>query len=76
MKKMDQIKNQKYRTYFAELKKNYQETETSRALETSCSYYNYFLKRNWSKTEKIIKLSLWSRKINVVLAFDMIIFFA
>ena len=45
LKNRDQIKNQKYRTYFAELKKNYSNTQTSRALQGSCLYYDYFMKR-------------------------------
>ena len=46
MKNMDQSKNQKYRTYFAELKKNYAETQTSKGLQGTCSYYDYFMKKN------------------------------
>lgn len=42
---LDQTKNQKYRTYFAELKKNYSTTRTSKALQGSCSYYDYFMKK-------------------------------
>lgn len=38
-------KNQKYRTYFAELQKNYGDTKTSKFLQGSCSYYDYFMKR-------------------------------
>ena len=38
-------KNQKYRTYFSELKKNYGDTETSKNLIGSCSYYSYFMKK-------------------------------
>ena len=45
VKNMGQTKNQKYRTYFAELKKNYSHTQTSKSLQGSCTYYDYFLKR-------------------------------
>ena len=45
MKTMDQTKNQKYRTYFADLKKNYGDTKMSKSLQGSCSYYEYFLRR-------------------------------
>ena len=45
MKTMDQTKNQKYRTYFADLKKNYGDTKMSKSLRGSCSYYEYFLRR-------------------------------
>lgn len=42
---MAQIKNTKYRTYFADLKKNYGDTQTSKSLMGSCSYYDYFMKK-------------------------------
>ncbi len=42
---LTQTKNQKYRTYFAELKKNYSNTQTSKSLQGSCSYYDYFMKK-------------------------------
>ena len=42
---LTQTKNQKYRTYFAELKKNYGNTQTSKSLQGSCSYYDYFMKK-------------------------------
>lgn len=45
VQRMAEAKNQKYRTYFAELKKNYTDTQTSRSLQGSCSYYDYFLKK-------------------------------
>ncbi|MGA9211613.1 MAG: hypothetical protein WBY99_02835, partial [Kaistella sp.] len=45
VRSLDQTKNQKYRTYFAELKKNYSTTQTSKALQGSCSYYDHFMKR-------------------------------
>lgn len=38
-------KNQKYRTYFTELKNKYSDTETSKSLMGSCSYYDYFMKK-------------------------------
>lgn len=41
---LDQIKNQKYRTYFAMLKSQYADTETAKNLMGSCSYFNYFMK--------------------------------
>ena len=39
------VKNQKYRTYFSQLKSEYQDTKTSKQLQTNCSYYSYFLSR-------------------------------
>ncbi|WP_027387223.1 hypothetical protein [Chryseobacterium gregarium] len=41
---LDQIKNQKYRTYFAILKSQYPDTETAKSLMGSCSYFGYFMK--------------------------------
>lgn len=41
---LDQIKNQKYRTYFAMLKSQYTDTETAKSLMGSCSYFGYFMK--------------------------------
>lgn len=46
VKNMDQTKNQKYRTYFAQLKKNYTHTKTLKSLEGSCTYFEYFMKTN------------------------------
>jgi hypothetical protein len=43
-KEMDQLKNQKYRTYFAQLKAQYSDTETTKNLMGSCSYFNYFMR--------------------------------
>ncbi len=43
-KQLDQIKNQKYRTYFAMLKTQYADTETAKNLIGSCSYFSYFMK--------------------------------
>ena len=43
--KLDRTKNQKYSTYFADLRKNYSQTQTSKSLQGSCSYYDYFLKK-------------------------------
>jgi hypothetical protein len=40
---LDQIKNQKYRTYFAMLKSQYADTETEKDLLGSCTYFNYFM---------------------------------
>ncbi|SDI00196.1 hypothetical protein SAMN05421846_103197 [Chryseobacterium taeanense] len=42
--RLDQIKNQRYRTYFAMLKSQYADTETARDLMGSCSYFGYFMK--------------------------------
>ncbi|WP_312902494.1 hypothetical protein [Chryseobacterium taichungense] len=42
-KQLDQIKNQKYRTYFAMLKSQYADTETAKDLLGSCTYFNYFM---------------------------------
>ncbi|MCW3162094.1 hypothetical protein [Chryseobacterium oryctis] len=44
-KQLNDIKNQKYRTYFAQLKTQYAETETAKNLMGSCSYFGYFMKR-------------------------------
>lgn len=41
---LDQLKNQKYRTYFAMLKTQYANTETAKGLMGSCSYFGYFMK--------------------------------
>lgn len=43
-KQMAQTKNQKYRAYFALLKAQYSDTETSRNLMGSCTYYGYFMR--------------------------------
>ncbi|MBO9694105.1 hypothetical protein [Chryseobacterium sp.] len=43
-KEMDNLKNQKYRTYFAQLKAQYSDTETTKNLMGSCSYFNYFMR--------------------------------
>jgi hypothetical protein len=42
---LDNIRNQKYRTYFAQLKSQYADSETMKSLSGSCSYFGYFLKR-------------------------------
>ena len=44
-KEMDNLKNQKYRTYFAQLKAQYSDTETTKDLMGSCSYFSYFMKK-------------------------------
>lgn len=44
-KQMQDIKNQKFRTYFALLKTQYADTEMAKSLMGSCSYFNYFMKR-------------------------------
>ena len=41
-KKMILEKNTKFRTYFAELKKNYATTQTYEYLQSSCLYFNYY----------------------------------
>jgi len=43
-KQLDDIKNQKFRTYFAMLKSQYSDTETAKNLMGSCSYFGYFMK--------------------------------
>ncbi|WP_312511046.1 hypothetical protein [Chryseobacterium culicis] len=43
-KEMDNLKNQKYRTYFAQLKAQYSDTETTKNLMGSCSYFSYFMR--------------------------------
>ncbi|WP_292009968.1 hypothetical protein [Chryseobacterium sp.] len=42
---MADIKNQKYRTYFTQLKSQYSDTETAQFLMGNCTYFNYFMKR-------------------------------
>ncbi|CEJ68409.1 hypothetical protein BN1195_00696 [Chryseobacterium oranimense G311] len=42
---LDNIRNQKYRTYFAQLKSQYADTETMKGLAGSCSYFGYFLRK-------------------------------
>lgn len=44
-KEMDNLKNQKYRIYFAQLKTQYSDTEAAKNLMGSCSYFSYFMKR-------------------------------
>ncbi|MCU7614199.1 hypothetical protein N0B16_07090 [Chryseobacterium sp. GMJ5] len=44
-KKLSDLKNQKYRIYFTQLKSQYSDTETARTLLGSCSYFDYFMKR-------------------------------
>lgn len=43
-KELDNLKNQKYRTYFAQLKAQYSDTETTKNLMGSCSYFSYFMR--------------------------------
>jgi hypothetical protein len=40
---LNQIKNQKYRTYFTMLKTQYADTETAKNLMGSCTYFGYFI---------------------------------
>lgn len=39
---LNKTKNQSYRQYFAELKKNYAQTKTYKDLQSSCLYFNYY----------------------------------
>ncbi|MDO5616466.1 MAG: hypothetical protein Q4G16_09760, partial [Cruoricaptor ignavus] len=39
------MKNEKFRTYFSLLKSEYANTETTRELMGSCSYFDYFMKK-------------------------------
>ncbi|MFP3591599.1 hypothetical protein [Chryseobacterium sp. SIMBA_038] len=41
---LNDIKNQKYRTYFAILKSQYADAEVTKNLMGSCSYFSYFMK--------------------------------
>lgn len=43
-KEMDNLRNQKYRTYFAQLKAQYSDAETTKNLMGSCSYFSYFMR--------------------------------
>ena len=43
-KKLNNAQNEKFRTHMANLAKNYGNTQTSKSLQGSCSYYDYFLK--------------------------------
>ena len=43
--KFAKMKNEKFRTYFNQMKQNYGTTQTSRELMGSCSYYDYFMKK-------------------------------
>lgn len=43
-KELDNMKNQKYRTYFAQLKAQYSDAETTKSLMGSCSYFSYFMR--------------------------------
>lgn len=43
-KELDNLKNQKYRTYFAQLKAQYSDAETTKSLMGSCSYFSYFMR--------------------------------
>ncbi|ROI02091.1 hypothetical protein EGI16_14480 [Chryseobacterium sp. G0240] len=42
---LNNLRNQKYRTYFAQLKTQYSDTEVAKDLMGSCSYFSYFMKR-------------------------------
>jgi len=44
-KQMGDLKNQKYRTYFTQLKSQFSNTETARELLGSCTYFDYFMKK-------------------------------
>ena len=43
--KFDQIKNAQFRTYFANLKKDYADTKTVKGLRSSCLYFDYYMKK-------------------------------
>ena len=43
--KLAAIKNAKFRSYFAELKKNYSNTKTAKTLQTNCLYFDYYMKK-------------------------------
>ena len=45
LKNIDKTKNEKYRTAFADLKKNYQETKTYQDLQSSCLYFGYYSRK-------------------------------
>lgn len=42
---LDKAKNEKYRTYFTQLKSQYATTQTAKSLMGSCSYFDYFMKK-------------------------------
>lgn len=42
---LDKAKNEKYRSYFTQLKSQYATTQTAKSLMGSCSYFDYFMKR-------------------------------
>lgn len=42
---LDKERNEKYRTYFAQLKARFADTQTAQQLQGSCSYFGYFMKR-------------------------------
>lgn len=42
---LNQVKNTRYRNFFAKLKANYAETETVRELQSSCLYFKYYLNK-------------------------------
>lgn len=44
-KELNNLRNQKYRTYFTQLKAQYSDTEVAKGLMGSCSYFSYFMKR-------------------------------
>ncbi len=39
------MKNEKFRTYFTQLKQNFKDTEAVKSLSGSCSYFDYFMKK-------------------------------
>lgn len=43
-KKLNNMQNEKFKTHMATLAKNYSNTQTSKSLQGSCSYYDYFLR--------------------------------
>lgn len=42
---LDKAKNEKYRSYFTQLKSQYATTQTAKSLMGSCSYFDYFMKK-------------------------------
>lgn len=44
VKKLKNVQNETFRNHMANLAKNYGKTQTSKSLQGSCSYYDYFLK--------------------------------
>lgn len=43
--KLQQTKQQQYKTYFSLLKNQYSHTQTAKELMGNCSYFDYFMKK-------------------------------